>query len=137
MPVRPLQHLSALLDYTTERGFGGEGGIRTHAPFPEAAFRERYHKPLGHLSPRFALCIIAFSRLRINGMERRLGWVRGDDRVVIMSPLLACAARFRRISGRSRRYSAETPALSSGTRLFSPFLQVFCRSSFVLRRNFL
>ncbi len=33
------------------RPTGGEGGIRTHgALFRLAAFRERYHKPLGHLS---------------------------------------------------------------------------------------
>src|SRR6476620_9004609 len=33
------------------RPTGGESGIRTHgALFRLAAFRERYHKPLGHLS---------------------------------------------------------------------------------------
>ena len=29
---------------------GGEGGIRTHDTFPYTAFRERRHRPLGHLS---------------------------------------------------------------------------------------
>ena len=29
---------------------GGEGGIRTHDPLRDTAFRERRLKPLGHLS---------------------------------------------------------------------------------------
>ena len=30
--------------------YGGEGGIRTHDPLRDTAFRERRLKPLGHLS---------------------------------------------------------------------------------------
>ena len=57
-PDSPLQHLSEKSFYRVELYsilcfyyFGGEGGIRTHAPQnAETAFRERHHKPLGHLS---------------------------------------------------------------------------------------
>ncbi len=59
VPDRPLQHLSAVCGksnympklLTFDWYTGGEGGIRTHAPLNvETAFRERHHKPLGHLS---------------------------------------------------------------------------------------
>ena len=32
---------------------GGEGGIRTPGPLRDTAFRERHHKPLGHLSAAY------------------------------------------------------------------------------------
>ena len=57
VPDRPLQHLSTIymvscFIFYDFLNFGGEGGIRTHAPLnTETAFRERHHKPLGHLSP--------------------------------------------------------------------------------------
>jgi hypothetical protein len=52
VPDRPLQHLSATFkagasEYLMAERAGFEPALRK----AEAAFRERYHKPLGHLSP--------------------------------------------------------------------------------------
>ncbi len=46
--TRALQ--ARLINHSSTSPAGGEGGIRTHARRSETAFRERHHKPLGHLS---------------------------------------------------------------------------------------
>ena len=72
-PDRPLQHLSESLQIRKEiiaiyfniryHYYGGEGGIRTHAPLKaETAFRERHHEPLGHLSQPYFVAKLAIVR---------------------------------------------------------------------------
>ena len=49
-----IQHIEAQKSHPQPLLFGGEGGIRTHEALLPTAFRERHHKPLGHLSPVIA-----------------------------------------------------------------------------------